>query len=342
MADKRFYDRSGPFTVAALAKAIKATFANEASEKAALERTIIDVQTLQDAQSDEVSFFHNRKYLNDLQKTNAGCVISSAEFASLIPAHCIALIHSFPYRAYAQIACQFYPTVNQNSISNGAIATSAHIADDVIIEPGVVIKPHAVIGSGSVIGANTVIEKGVIIGNHCHIGPNVTLSHCVIGNRACILSGTRIGQPGFGFYMDANGHINVPQLGRVLIENHVEIGANVTIDRGTLEDTIIGSGTRIDNLVQIGHGVRIGRNCVIVAQVGIAGSTHLGDFVVLAGQVGLAGHLKVGDGARIAAQSGVMRDVKPGEVLAGYPAMPAKQWHRQTVTLANLIKKKSQ
>ena len=339
MADKRFFTNHGPFTLAYLAQQVGGEFLDEATKEGAARIKVGDVQTLNRATTDDLTFFHNQKYRDDLNNTVAGWVITTAEMASFVPKKTSVLVHPTPYRAYADIARLFYPEVDKPSLQQTQhIAKTARISPTAILEPGVVIKANASIGSGCVIGANTVIEAGVEIGENCFIGSNVTLSHCILGNQVTILPGTRIGQAGFGFVMDAKGHINVPQLGRVLIEDQVDIGANVTIDRGTLEDTLIGAGTRIDNLVQIGHGVQVGRQCVLVAQVGIAGSTHLGNFVVAAGQVGLAGHLKIGDGVKIAAQSGVMRNVEPGETIAGTPAVPVIQWHRQTINLAKLAK----
>ena len=153
-----------------------------------------------------------------------------------------------------------------------------------------------------------------------------------------IFPGVRIGQEGFGFAVDKSGHVRVPQLGRVLIEDDVEIGANTTVDRGAGPDTVIGQGCRIDNLVQIAHNVRIGRGTMIAAQAGIAGSATIGDFVLIGGQVGVLGHLTVGDGVRLVGQSGIIRDIEPGETYAGSPAVPVRQWHRQTAQLARLAK----
>jgi len=175
-----------------------------------------------------------------------------------------------------------------------------------------------------------------VLGEDTEIGAGATLSHCLIGSRVRIYPGVRIGQDGFGFAIDPAGHVPVPQLGRVIIEDDVEIGANVTIDRGAGPDTVIGRGCMIDNLVQIGHNVEVGAGSVIVAQAGISGSTKLGKFVVLAGQAGLAGHLTIGDGARVGAQSGVMRDVPPGEDVVGSPAMPSRQYWRWYAKLMKL------
>jgi UDP-3-O-[3-hydroxymyristoyl] glucosamine N-acyltransferase len=203
-----------------------------------------------------------------------------------------------------------------------------------------VIEDGVVLGKNCFVGPNTVIEQGCSIGNNAVIESNVTISHAIIGDDVFIKPGARIGQPGFGFYMDEQGHFDVPQLGRVLIGNHVHIGANTTIDRGSQADTLIGNGVRIDNLVQIAHNVEVGDNSVLVAQVGVAGSTKLGRFVIAAGQVGIAGHLTVEDGVKIAAQSGLMRNVGKGETVAGSPAVPVRDWHRQTIALQKLAKEK--
>ncbi|MGL4444440.1 MAG: UDP-3-O-(3-hydroxymyristoyl)glucosamine N-acyltransferase, partial [Alsobacter sp.] len=212
-----------------------------------------------------------------------------------------------------------------------------------VIEAGVTVDPGAVVGPGAEIGAGTVIASGAVIGpqvrigRNCSIGAGCTLQAALIGNRVIIHPGVRIGQDGFGFAMSPRGHMKVPQIGRVIIQDDVEIGANTCIDRGASRDTVIGEGTKIDNLVQIGHNVVVGRHCVIVSQVGIAGSTTLEDFAVLGGQVGVAGHLTVGMGAQVAAQSGVAGDVPRGARYGGSPAQPALNWAREIALLKSLV-----
>jgi UDP-3-O-[3-hydroxymyristoyl] glucosamine N-acyltransferase len=191
-----------------------------------------------------------------------------------------------------------------------------------------------------VIAAHAVIGPGVRIGRDCSIGPHASLLHALVGNGVIIHGGARIGQDGFGYAMGPKGHMKVPQTGRVIIQDKVEIGANSTIDRGASRDTVIGEGTKIDNLVQIAHNVVIGRHCVIVAQVGISGSTTLEDFVVLGGQVGVVGHLRIGAGSQIAGSSNIADDVPPGSRWGGTPAKPIRQWFREINTLAALAKKK--
>ncbi|MBY0430781.1 MAG: UDP-3-O-(3-hydroxymyristoyl)glucosamine N-acyltransferase, partial [Rhodospirillales bacterium] len=253
------------------------------------------------------------------------------------------LLTDQPYHAYARIAQAFYPMPRLEgwTAPNAVVDAGAIIGEGCRIEWGAVIGPGVEIGRNCHIGANAVIGAGVVIGDDGIIGANATISHAIIGRRAFIYPGVRIGQDGFGFAMSPLGHLKVPQLGRVIIHDDVEIGANTTIDRGAGPDTVIGAGCRIDNLVQIGHNVQLGRGCVIVAQVGISGSTRLDDFVAIGGQVGIGGHLRIGTGAQVAAQSGVMRDVPAGKTMCGSPAIDARDYWRQTVVLSQLAKTKS-
>jgi UDP-3-O-[3-hydroxymyristoyl] glucosamine N-acyltransferase len=204
------------------------------------------------------------------------------------------------------------------------------------IDPGAVIGARSEIGERCHIGANAVIGEGIVIGDDCIIGACASLSHSILGDRVYIHPGARIGQDGFGFASSEAGHLRIPQIGRVIIHDDVEVGANTTIDRGSGSDTIIGAGCKIDNLVQIAHNVHLGRCCVIVSQVGISGSTKLGDFVVCAGQAGFSEHLTIGDGVTLAARAGVIHDLEAGRTYGGAPAVPIMQWRRQTVALTRL------
>lgn len=338
MPDPRFYQRKGPFSLNELCELTGATLLDVSKGSV----TINDVQTLQSAHPDSVAVFHNRKYMDAFLGTQAGACFVEEAFVEKASSSLVCLVTDKPYRAYAKALAAFYPeSVPSPFISPEAhIDPTAKIGSNCTIEAGVVIRARAEIGDNTRILAHAVINEGVMIGKNCHIDVNVYVSHALIGNNVKIYPNSTIGKTGFGFDMDASGYIPVPQVGRVLIEDNVEIGANCNIDRGSLEDTKIGTGSRIDSLVQFGHNVKLGKGCVIVSQVGIAGSTVLGDYVIAAGQAGIAGHLKIGDGARIAAKAGLMRDVAAGETVIGAPAVPFKQWQKQIVTLERLVKER--
>ena len=336
MADPRFFTVHGPFTLNELAAAAGA----EIGEGADGDRLFTDVAALDSAGGSDVSFLDNRKYIDAFTRSGAGACIVAPDLAGRAPRGMALLLSAKPYRGYARIARLFYPVARPEAGISGAahVDPEATIGEGCRIEAGAVISRRAKIGSRTVIRANAVIGEGVVVGDDTEIGACASLSHCVVGSRVVIYPGVRIGQQGFGFAMDSEGHVAVPQLGRVIIHDDVEIGANSTIDRGAGPDTVVGPGTMIDNLVQLGHNIQTGRGCAIAAQVGISGSTRLGDFVALGGQVGLSGHLSIGDGVMVAAQGGVIRDVAPGEKVGGTPAVPISQWHRQTVALQRLIK----
>ncbi len=306
---------------------------------------ITGLAALEEAGPNDLVYMDNPKYGDALAATRAAACLVGPRFAARVPPGTITLNSPAPYHAFAKLLAAFFPqaarpvsSFDATGVSPGAfVHATAKLEANVTVDPGAVIGPLAEIGSGSIIGANAVIGPNVRLGRDCSIGPGTTLQCALIGNRVIIHPGVRIGQDGFGFAMSPRGHMKVPQIGRVIIQDDVEIGANTTIDRGASRDTVIGEGTKIDNLVQIGHNVVIGRHCVIVSQVGIAGSTTLEDFAVLGGQVGLAGHLTVGMGAQIAAQSGVAGDVPRGARYGGSPAQPALQWAREIAFLKSAV-----
>ncbi len=251
-------------------------------------------------------------------------------------------VASVPH-AFAAVANLFYPEASQQAWTQPqSISPQAKLGRDVILGPGVVIGPGAEIGDRVRIGANAVIGPGVAIGHGCEIGSNASISHAYIGDRVTILPGAAIGQPGFGFASSPAGHVKIPQLGRVIIQDGVEIGAATAIDRGALGDTVIGEGAKIDNLVQIGHNVQIGRHVVLVSQTGIAGSSVIADFAVLGGQVGIADHARIGPGARLAARSAMVsgQKIEGGQDYGGVPAKPVREWLREIHAVSQLLRRR--
>src|SRR5579863_2871720 len=338
MADPRFFPPPLRLTLKVLAARTGARIAEGADP----DRLMRDVAPLETAGPDDVSFFDNRKYLFAFENTKAGAAFIHPKALAHAPKGLIPLLTERPYRAYGLAARAFYPDppaeagIHATAVvhPSARIGAGTQIAPLVVIEAGVEIGRDCRIGPGSVVGA------GCVLGDEVRIGAHVSISHALIGSKVVLYPGVRVGQDGFGFAPDPAGAVKVPQLGRVIIEDGVEIGANTTIDRGSGPDTVIGAGTMIDNLVQIGHNVQIGRGCIIVAQVGISGSTRVGDFVQIGGQGGLTGHLTIGSGARIAAQSGIMRDVPPGATVMGSPAVPIKEHFRQVELLHRLATQK--
>ncbi len=338
MADPRFFERAGPFALGALAEAVGGTLHNAAPDVA-----VNDVASLTSGGPGDLVFVSGKQYLGQLASSAAGACLLPAGLVEHAPAGMALVVVPDPQRAFAVIAAMFYPEPKAVAGVHPAavVDATADIADGVQIDAGAVIGANARIGTGCIIGPNAVIGRGVIVGEDSIVGAGATISHAVIGRQARIYPGCRIGQDGFGFASGAHGHLRVPQLGRVIIGDDVEVGANTTIDRGAAQDTVIGPGCRIDNLVQIGHNVQIGAGSIVVAQVGISGSCSLGRGVVLGGQVGMADHVTVGDGAQVAAQSGLMRDVPAGNTVMGSPAKPIKEYWREVAALKKLASRPS-
>jgi UDP-3-O-[3-hydroxymyristoyl] glucosamine N-acyltransferase len=334
IGDELFFARSSPHPLAAIALAA-------GGSAPAVEKMFLGLAPLQTAGPDQVSFLDNKRYTGALEQTLAGAVIVHPEMRDRVPSTAIAITTTAVYEGWARVAALFYPAPPHNPgihrsaiVDEGAwVDPSAEVGHYAIIEAGAQIGPRCRIGSHASIG------KGVRIGADCRIGAHASVSHARIGARVYIYPGARIGQEGFSFAPTKTGFLSIPQLGRVVIEDDVEVGANSTIDRGSTRDTLIGAGTRLDNLVQIGHNVRLGRCCVIVAQVGIAGATTLEDFVQVGGQAAIAGHTRIGQGVQIGAQAGVISDTPAGSVVVGSPAQPRREFFRQVATLKRLSQK---
>lgn len=336
MDSNGFYRRHGPFEVSEIAERVGATLSREADGN----RLVSDVRPLADAGSEDLSFLDNRKYAPELAASSAGACFLREDFTDRLPETTAGLITDRPYHALARALTLFYPDAARPLVYRAGDGPPVHpdagIEDGATIEPGAVVGPGARIGTGAVIAAGAVIGGGVRIGRDCYVGPNANVTHAFLGDRVIVHAGASIGQDGFGFAMGPEGHLKVPQIGRVIIQDDVEIGANSTVDRGALSDTVIGEGTKIDNLVQIGHNVRIGRHCVIAGLAGVSGSSTLEDFVVMGGQAGCVGHIRIGTGAQIAAGSGVSHPIPPGERWGGTPARPMAQWSRDIAVLRML------
>ena len=335
MADPRFYDNRGPFTLAEICA--KAAIALPASGGG----KVFDLASLEGAGPQHLSFFSGARNAQDsFNRSAAGFCLVPENDARLAPPSGMTLIPCASVNhAFAAIAGLFYPAASLAVWQQDeAIDPSASLGEDVVVGHGVVIGPGAAIGNRSRIGPGSVIAPGVAIGQDCEIGSNVTISHAYLGDRVTVLPGAQIGQPGFGLASSQDGHAKIPQLGRVIIQDGVEIGSGTTIDRGALSDTVIGEGSKIDNLVQVGHNVHIGRHCVLVSQVGVAGSSVIEDFAVLGGQVGVADHVHIGPGARLAARAAMVsgQSIAGGQDYGGVPAKPVREWLREIHALKGL------
>jgi UDP-3-O-[3-hydroxymyristoyl] glucosamine N-acyltransferase len=342
MAQPNFFKQPPSSTLAEIAALTKSVLVDPARGGHAVR----GLASLDEAGPMHLAFFDNLKYGDELAATKAGACLVSPRLEARIPRHVAVLRTAQPFRAFVQIARMWHGDAlrPQSWFDNAGIAASAiidpsaRLEDDVIVDPLAVIGPRVEIGAGSVIGAGAVIAADVKIGRDCNVGARTAIQFALIGNNVLIHPGCNIGQDGYGFiFFGPDGHQKVPQTGRVLIQNNVEIGAGTTIDRGSLRDTVIGEGTKIDNQVQIGHNVTIGRHCLLAAQIGLAGSLTIGDNVALGAKVGINNHLKIGDGAQVTAMSGVKDDIPPNGRWGGFFAKPTKQWFREIIAVERLV-----
>lgn len=331
MPDARFFLTLDAISVSALAGQIGGTLLRGG------DAIVTGVAPLALAHSRSVAFLGDRKFIDALAATTAGCVIIPESAVDLAPRTASVIVSREAQAAWARAANILHRPI---PLEQSASVAEACEDDSVVLAPGVVLGTGARIGAGSRIGANTVIGPGVQIGRNCQIGSQVTLGFALIGDGVTILSGARIGEAGFGAAGSSAGPVDVPQLGRVILQDGVTIGANTCIDRGAYDDTVVGENSKIDNLVQIGHNCVIGRNALIAAHTGISGSVMVGDNVMFGGKAGIGDHISIGEGARVAAGAGVLADIPAGETWSGYPAKPIRQFLRETVWLARQVTRK--
>lgn len=324
MPDPRFFESLPALRVDELAERIGAEVARGG------ERQVSAVAPLAPAGPGDVAFLGDRRFLESLRSTRAGCVIAPASAADAVPPGAAFLVSGEAQASWARASMLLHRPFGLKPISVEAAAED----DSVVVEPGAVLGQGVRIGRGTRIGANAVIGPGVQIGRDCVVGPNASVAFALIGDRVKLYAGVRIGEAGFGAAGSRSGPVDVPQLGRVILQDGVTVGANTCIDRGAYDDTVVGENTKIDNLVMIGHNCVIGRNCLLAAHTGISGSVTVGDNVMFGGQAGVGDHIRIGDGARVAGGAGVLADIPPGETWSGYPAKPIRQSLREAVWLA--------
>ncbi|MBQ8751172.1 MAG: UDP-3-O-(3-hydroxymyristoyl)glucosamine N-acyltransferase [Alphaproteobacteria bacterium] len=337
MVDKIFYKHNGSKSIKEIVEISKAVLVTSG----VLDEQIENICSIESAGKEDLCFFYDKKNKAKAGEIKAKACITTPELQGLIPEGVIVLVTDNPKLCFINLLNAFYAENKPCAkIEDSAhISKTAKIGDNCYIGYNVVIEDDVVIGDNCIIEANAFIGRGCKIGNNCRIANNASIAYCLMGNDCYIYTGARIGQDGFGFSVVEGKHKRIPQIGRVIIGNDVEVGANTCIDRGALDDTIIGDGCRIDNLVQVAHNDRIGNYCILVAQTGIAGSCKFGDYVVCGGQTGFADHLNIGSGAQIGAQSGVMRDIEPGAIVMGTPTVPFKDFMRQVSFLQKNSKK---
>lgn len=340
MADPVFFKPSREITIGDVADFTGASL----RDPKLAPRSVVRLASLDDAGEDALVFVDGKKNAQSLLKIKAAGVLCAPAVADSVPQHIAALVTRSPHRDFAAVGRMLFPTsvrpeslLGETGVSPAAfVHPSAHVEEGATVEAGAVVGKNANIGAGTLIAATAVIAQDCQVGRDSYVGPGVSVQHALIGNRVYLHPGVRIGQDGFGYVPGPAGIEKVPQLGRVIIQDDVEVGANSTIDRGALGDTIIGEGTKIDNLVQIAHNVRIGRFCLIAAHCGVSGSCTIGDQVMLGGRVGLADHLVIGSRVQVAAASGVMNDIPDGERWGGLPARPIKQWFRDIANIRSI------
>lgn len=336
VAKKHYFNFKTPISVLELANQIGGKIDEKYYQKS-LNQFIKGVKNIEDASLGDLTFLSNKKYTNLLKTSRCAVCIVSEAFQDDVNPEIILIKSENPYFAYSKSLNYLFSEIKNSS--EKPISDKAKIHETAKIGHNVIIEDDVEIGENCEIDHNTIIKYGVTIAANTKIGAGSYLSFCSIGDKCIIHPGVKIGTDGFGFATDNGIHHKILHIGSVIIGDRVEIGANSTIDRGSVKNTVIGDGTIIDNLVQIGHNVQIGKGCIIIAQVGIAGSSYIGDYVVIGGQAGVAGHLKIANFVQIAGKSGVISDIDTEkQIVGGYPSQPIRDWHKQTILLKKMLK----
>jgi UDP-3-O-[3-hydroxymyristoyl] glucosamine N-acyltransferase len=328
MPDPRFFEDLGPATLTELASLSGARLADSALGG----RLATHAAPLESAGAGAVTFLSDPKRLVDLVGLRAAVCFLKPDHAASAPEGCAVLVTAHPQASWAAAAKRLHRPRRHDGAQH--IHPDSQLEDGVLLSPGVVVGQGARIGRGTALGPGAVVGPGVAIGRDCRIGANAVIGFALIGDRVQVHAGAVIGEAGFGAAGGPAGVVDLPQLGRVILQDGVTIGANSCVDRGAFGDTTIGENTKIDNLVHVAHNVRLGRNCVAAAFTGVSGSTVVGDGVAFGGKAGVADHLTVGTGAQIGASASVFKDVPAGETWTGFPARPLKRWLRETAWLS--------
>lgn len=344
MTDPVFFTPLRRIDLAAIAELTGARLADPATAGIEIGRAV----SVDDAGAGDITFLDGRRAAALAPQVRASAVFCADQTVEKLAPGVAALVAPQPQQAFALLMRHLFPTAAFPAplLADKGVSPHAHVAPDARVEPGAIVEagavigPLATIGAGAIISPNAVIGRACQIGRNTYVGPGASIQAALIGDRVIIHAGVSIGSDGFGFVPGRRGLEKMPQIGRVIIQDNVEIGANTTIDRGALADTVIGEGTKIDNLVQIGHNVSIGRSCAIAALTGIGGSTKIGDFVMIGGRTGIADHVTIGDGAQLAGGTGVMEDIPAGSRMGGSPSQPIKSWLREVSMLREMTKGK--
>jgi len=338
---KMFYSNYGPINLSKILNKVLPDYKIDASFNDII---IYGVDNIEDATKNEITYLSNKSYYNQSIKINAAACLVTDNLKYLIPNDVLPIITDFPDNTIADVINLFYKEIDldySKSISDLAfIDQDISLEDSVVINPGAVIKKGATIGQNTFVDSSTVIGSNVLIGRNVYIGSNCSIKNCLIGDNVIIHPGVCIGQDGFGYVTGMGGsHKKFPHIGKVIIQNNVEIGSNTTIDRGSLNNTTIGEGTKIDNQVQIAHNVTIGENCAIAGQVGISGSVKIGNNVMIGGKVGIKQHNIIGDNVIIAAGTAVTRSFSSNKKIAGNPAQEIDLYHHGLKIISRLTRK---